>query len=61
MSKKGGKTWNFYDGNGLQYMQVSDNDREYEKEHAFGVHKECAFLYNVDSKGMPRLSKFLIM
>ena len=42
-------------------MQVSDNDREYEKEHAFGVHKECAFLYNVDSKGMPRLSKFLIM
>lgn len=56
-SKKGGKTWNFYDGVGLQYLQVSDNDHGHKKESVFGTHGEHAHWYNVDSKGIPRHGK----
>ena len=56
-SKKGGKTWNFYDGSGLQYLQVSDNDHGHKKESVFGTHGEHAHWYNVDSKGIPRHGK----
>lgn len=56
-SKKGGKTWNFYDGAGLQYLQVSDNDHGHKKESVFGTHGEHAHWYNVDSKGIPRHGK----
>ena len=56
-SKRGGKTWNFYDGSGLQYLQVSDNDHGHKKESVFGTHGEHAHWYNVDSKGIPRHGK----
>lgn len=56
-SKKGGKTWNFYDGSGLQYLQVSDNDHGHKKESVFGTHGEHAHWYNVDGKGIPRHGK----
>lgn len=56
-SKKGGKTWNFYDSSGLQYLQVSDNDHGHKKESVFGTHGEHAHWYNVDSKGIPRHGK----
>lgn len=57
ISKKGGKTWNFYDGNGLQYLQVSNSDHGHKKESVFGIHGEHAHWYNVDSKGILRHGK----
>lgn len=53
VTKKGGKTWNFYDENGLQYLQVSDNDHGHKKESKFGKHGEHAHEYTIGPDGIP--------
>ena len=42
IARKGGVDWNFYDANGKQYLQVSDNPHGHKKEAKFGRHGEHA-------------------
>lgn len=51
---KGGKSWNFYDANGNQYLQVSDNSHGHKKEAKFGRHGEHAHFYKIKENGMPK-------
>ena len=50
-AKKGGKTWDFYDANGDEYLQVSNNDHGQKKESTFGEHGEhCHWYYREAGK-----------
>ncbi len=50
-AKKGGKAWDFYDANGDEYLQVSDNDHGQKKESTFGEHGEhCHWYYREAGK-----------
>ena len=45
-AKKGGKTLDFYNENGDEYLQISDNDHGQKKESMFGEHGEhCHWYY----------------
>lgn len=57
VTKKGGKTWNFYDEKGAQYLQVSDNDHGHKKESEFGKHGEHAHRYIIGQNGNPKRSE----
>jgi len=53
-NKNGGIDRNYYDSNGNQTKQISNNGHGHTKEEAMGVHGEHAHDYIPDSKGIPR-------
>ena len=54
---KGGIDRNYYDANGRQVKQISNNDHGNPKLHPFGKHGEHAHDYVLDKNGIPRHSK----
>ncbi len=53
-NKNGGIDRNYYDSNGNQTKQISNNGHGHTKEEGMGVHGEHAHDYIMDSKGIPR-------
>lgn len=51
VSKRGGINRNFYDDNGNQYLQISNNDHGHKKESKLGKHGEHAHDYFLDKNG----------
>lgn len=51
VNSKGGITRNYYDENGNQKKQISNNDHGHKVESQFGNHGEHAHDYNKDSNG----------
>lgn len=51
VSKKGGINRNFYDDNGNQYLQISNNDHGHKKESKLGKHGEHAHDYFRNENG----------
>lgn len=51
ISKKGGINRNFYDDEGNQYLQISNNDHGHKKESKLGKHGEHAHDYFLDESG----------
>lgn len=51
VSKKGGISRNYYDSNGNQIKQISNNDHGHKKESKFGNHGEHAHDYYKDENG----------
>lgn len=47
VARKGGIDWNFYDANGNQYLQISDNDHGHKEEAEYGNHGEHAHWLNL--------------
>lgn len=45
VARKGGIDWNFYDANGNQYLQISDNAHGHKKEAEIGEKGEHAHFY----------------
>ena len=54
---KGGIDRNYYDANGRQVKQISNNDHGNSKLHPFGKHGEHAHDYVLDKNGVPRHCK----
>lgn len=52
-NKKGGIDRNYYDENGFQIKQISNNDHGHKKESTFGNHGEHAHNYEKNEKGIP--------
>lgn len=52
VSKKGGISRNYYDSNGNQIKQISNNDHGHKKESKFGNHGEHAHDYIYNSDGL---------
>ncbi len=52
-NKKGGIDRNYYDENGFQIKQISNNDHGHKKESTFGKHGEHAHNYEKNEKGIP--------
>ena len=50
-TKQGGLTRNYYDENGKQFKQISNNDHGNSKMHPFGEHGEHAHDYTYDENG----------
>lgn len=50
-SAKGGVSRNYYDDNGRQYKQISNNDHGHKAENSYGEHGEHAHDYVYDSDG----------
>ena len=50
-SRRGGITRNFYDENGRQYLQISNNGHGNPKDSRYGIHGEHAHDYIYDSEG----------
>lgn len=51
INKKGGVDRNYYDENGRQTKQISNNDHNHKKEKNFGKHGEHAHDYQYDANG----------
>lgn len=52
-SAKGGIERNYYDSNGDQIKQISNNDHGHKKESKFGIHGEHKHEYIKNEKGIP--------
>lgn len=53
-NKRGGIDRNYYDSNGKQYKQISNNGHGHKKEEMIGKHGEHAHDYNLNEKGLPK-------
>ena len=51
IAAKGGIDRNYYDNNGRQYKQISNNDQGNPKKHPYGKHGEHAHDYIYDDQG----------
>lgn len=52
-NKKGGIDRNYYDENGNQFKQISNNDHSHKKESTFGKHGEHGHDYVINKQGIP--------